>query len=116
MKFTKKYEYEIEIDEEKLFKFVEQLKKEEYNYFWPENKDIIFGNGVVINEFPWQVRSWAIEAFDDGCFKEGLDFIKIDGCSCDGFDDIDLNFGYEMYEDIQEAIVKLIVEKETKNA
>lgn len=114
MKFTKKYEYEIEIDEEKLFQFVEQLKKEEYNYFWPENKDIRLWNGVVINEFPWQVQSWVTEAFDDGCFKEGLDFIKIDGHACDGFDEIDLNFSYEMYEDIQEAITKLIVEKETK--
>lgn len=114
MKFTKKYEYEIEIDEEKLFQFVERLKNPEYNYFWPENKDIQLGNGIVINEFPWQVRQWVTEAFDDGCFEEGLDFIKIDGYHCDGFDEINLNFDYRMSEDIQEAITKLIVEKETK--
>ena len=114
MKFTKKYEYEIEIDEEKLFQFVEQLKKPEYNYFWPENKDIRLWNGVVINEFPWQVRQWVTEAFDDGCFEEGLDFIKIDGVAFNGFYDIYANFSYELYGDIQEAITKLIVEKETK--
>lgn len=114
MKFTKKYEYKIEIDEEKLFQFVEQLKKEEYNYFWPENKDIRLWNGTVINDFSQQVQQWATEAFDDGCFEEGLDFIKIDGYHCDGFDEINLNFGYGMSEDIQEAIIKLIVEKEIK--
>ena len=114
MKFTKKYEYEIEIDEEKLFQFVEQLKKEEYLYFWPENKDIRLWNGVVINEFPWQVRQWVTEAFDDGCFEEGLDFIKINDVLYDGFDEINLYFEYDVGEDIQEAITKLIVEKETK--
>lgn len=114
MKFTKKYEYEIEIDEEKLFEFVEQLKKEEYNYFWPENKDIRLWNGVVINEFPWQVRQWVTEAFEDECFEEGLDCIKIDGYLYDGFSQIKADFGYGMGEDIQEAITKLIVEKETK--
>ena len=114
MKFTKKYKYEIEIDEEKLSKFVEQLKKEEYNYFWPENKDIRLCNGTVINEFPWQVRQWVTEAFDDGCFEEGLDFIKIDDESYNGFDEINLYFGYDVCEDIQEAITQLIVEKETK--
>jgi hypothetical protein len=114
MKFTKKYEYEIEIDEEKLFKFVEQLKKEEYNYFWPENKDIRLWNGTVINEFPWQVQSWVTEAFYDGCFETGLDFIKIDGHHMDGFEEIDVNFPDGIHEDIQKAITKLIVEKETK--
>lgn len=114
MKFTKKYEYEIEIDEEKLFQFVEQLKKPEYNYFWPVNEEIHL-NGIVINNFPRQVRSWAQEAFDDECFEEGLDFIKIDGYLYDGFQQISLDFGYSgLYKDIQEAITKLIVEKETK--
>lgn len=115
MKFTKKYEYEIEIDEEKLFQFVERLKNPEYNYFWPENKDIRLWNGTVINEFPWQVQQWVQEAFDDECFEEGLDFIKINGYCYDGFQQISVDFGYYgLYEDIQETIIKLIVEKETK--
>lgn len=114
MKFTKKYEYEIEIDEEKLFRFVKILKKN--SYFWPENKDIVLENGAVINDFPWQVRSWVVDAFDDRCFERNLDFLKINGYAYDGFDEISLIFSSEMYEDIQEAIIKLIVEKETKNA